>query len=94
MTVAPGSDDLVESPRPNPHRIVRKEDVAGDKHLRNWWIVDAEGKTLGRVATQIACALRGKHKAVFAPHSDVGDFVIESIQRPDFEDFLLKLRRN
>ena len=44
--------------------FVRKEDVAGDKHPRNWWIVDAEGKTLGRVATQIARALRGKHKAV------------------------------
>ena len=56
--------------------FVRKEDVASDKHPRNWWIVDAEGKTLGRVATQIARALRGKHKAVFAPHSDVGDFVI------------------
>jgi len=56
--------------------FVRKEDVAGDKHPRNWWIVDADGKTLGRVATQIARALRGKHKAVFAPHSDVGDFVI------------------
>ena len=56
--------------------FVRKEDVAGDKYPRNWWIVDAEGKTLGRVATQIARALRGKHKAVFAPHSDVGDFVI------------------
>ena len=39
--------------------FVRKEDVAGDKHPRNWWIVDAEGKTLGRVATQIARALRG-----------------------------------
>ena len=56
--------------------FVRKEDVASDKHPRNWWIVDAEGKTLGRVATQIARALRGKHKTVFAPHSDVGDFVI------------------
>ncbi|MGA0375639.1 MAG: uL13 family ribosomal protein, partial [bacterium] len=52
--------------------FVRKEDVAGDKHPRNWWIVDAEGKTLGRVATQIARALRGKHKAVFATTSLCG----------------------
>jgi large subunit ribosomal protein L13 len=41
-----------------------------------WLIVDAEGKTLGRLATVIAAALRGKHKPVYAPHMDMGDYVI------------------
>jgi large subunit ribosomal protein L13 len=43
---------------------------------RDWLIVDAEGKTLGRLATQIAERLRGKHKPQFAPHVDIGDFVV------------------
>ncbi len=43
---------------------------------RNWLIVDAEGKNLGRLATQLADALRGKRKPVYTPHIDVGDFVI------------------
>ena len=43
---------------------------------RNWYVVDAEGKTLGRLATQIANVLRGKRKPTYTPHVDVGDFVI------------------
>ena len=43
---------------------------------RKWWIVDLEGKTVGRVATRIAHILRGKHKATFTPHVDDGDYVI------------------
>jgi large subunit ribosomal protein L13 len=43
---------------------------------RNWLVVDASGKTLGRLATQIADTLRGKRKAEYTPHCDVGDFVI------------------
>ena len=43
---------------------------------RNWLVVDASGKTLGRLATQIADALRGKRKPDYTPHCDVGDFVI------------------
>ena len=43
---------------------------------RGWYVVDAEGKTLGRLATQIANVLRGKHKPTYTPHVDVGDFVI------------------
>jgi large subunit ribosomal protein L13 len=43
---------------------------------RNWLIVDASGKTLGRLATQIADALRGKRKPTYTPHIDTGDFVI------------------
>jgi large subunit ribosomal protein L13 len=43
---------------------------------RNWVLVDAEGKTLGRLATQIADTLRGKRKPTYTPHVDVGDFVV------------------
>ena len=43
---------------------------------RNWLVVDADGKTLGRLATQIADALRGKRKPEYTPHIDTGDFVI------------------
>jgi len=43
---------------------------------RKWWLVDAEGKVLGRLATRIAHILRGKHKPCFAAHVDCGDFVV------------------
>ena len=43
---------------------------------RQWFVVDAEGKTLGRLATEIARVLRGKHKPVYSPAQDVGDYVI------------------
>ena len=43
---------------------------------REWYLVDAEGKTLGRLATQLASALRGKGKPEYTPHVDTGDFVI------------------
>ena len=43
---------------------------------RDWYVVDAEGKTLGRIATQIADRLRGKGKTAFTPHVDTGDFVV------------------
>ena len=43
---------------------------------RNWYVVDASGFNLGRLATRIAIVLRGKNKAAFTPHMDVGDFVI------------------
>jgi large subunit ribosomal protein L13 len=43
---------------------------------QDWFIVDATGKTLGRMATEIAHRLRGKHKAEYTPHMDVGDFII------------------
>lgn len=41
-----------------------------------WYVVDAEGQVLGRLATEIAVLLRGKHKPIFTPHLDTGDFVI------------------
>jgi large subunit ribosomal protein L13 len=43
---------------------------------RKWYVVDADGKTLGRLATQVAIVLRGKHKPTFTPHVDTGDHVI------------------
>ena len=49
----------------------RKEDL-----VRSWYVIDADGLTLGRLATKVAHVLRGKHKATFTPHIDCGDFVI------------------
>jgi len=46
------------------------------KAQREWWVIDATGQTLGRLASQIATVLRGKHKPTFSPHVDGGDFVI------------------
>ena len=43
---------------------------------RDWYIVDAEGKTLGRIATEIAARLRGKHKPEYTPHVDTGDYIV------------------
>ena len=49
----------------------KKEEV-----VRNWYVIDAAGKNLGRIATEAATLLRGKHKPTFTPHVDCGDFVI------------------
>ncbi len=43
---------------------------------RDWYVVDAEGKTLGRLASEIARRLRGKHKAEYTPHVDTGDYIV------------------
>ena len=43
---------------------------------RDWYVVDAEGQTLGRLATRVATVLRGKHKPIYTPHLDTGDHVI------------------
>jgi large subunit ribosomal protein L13 len=43
---------------------------------RRWWVVDAEGKVLGRLASEVAQILRGKHKPMFSTHLDVGDYVV------------------
>ena len=67
------------SPTPNPMQLVKmmktyqakKEEVT-----RDWVLVDAEDKILGRLASGIAHRLRGKHKAIYAPYMDTGDFVI------------------
>src|SRR5918999_2571600 len=72
-----------------PRGLPRGRFRAHDQHLllktyvatpqdreRNWLLVDAEGQTLGRLATQIADALRGKRKPTYTPHVDTGDFVV------------------
>ncbi len=56
--------------------FARKEDVNSGDIERKWWIVDAEGQTLGRPSTRIADVLRGRHKPIYTPHVDVGDFVV------------------
>ena len=43
---------------------------------RDWYVIDAEGKTLGRMATEIARRLRGKHKPEYTPHVDTGDYIV------------------
>ncbi|MFA5181367.1 MAG: 50S ribosomal protein L13 [Syntrophales bacterium] len=50
---------------------VKKEEI-----IKDWCVVDAQGKILGRLASEIASRLRGKHKPIYTPHLDTGDFVI------------------
>jgi len=50
--------------------------VKPDKVERKWFVIDAEGKILGRVAAKAASIVRGKEKAIFAPHQEMGDFVV------------------
>ena len=47
-----------------------------DEVRKNWWLVDAAGCSVGRLASEVAVLLRGKHKAEFTPHIDTGDFVV------------------
>ena len=51
--------------------VAKEQDIA-----KKWYVVDAKDRVLGRLATQIAMRLRGKHKPVFTPHADTGDFVV------------------
>ncbi len=44
--------------------------------VRKWWVIDAEGQTLGRISSKIAMILRGKNKAGYTPHTDCGDYVV------------------
>lgn len=56
---------------------IRKEQFGNKGDLeRSWFYVDAEGKTLGRLSSQIAKVLQGKHKPIYTPHVDTGDYVI------------------
>ncbi len=52
---------------------IRTEDAPG---MRKWYVVDADGETVGRLSSKIATVLRGKHKPTYTPHVDTGDFVI------------------
>ncbi len=51
--------------------VAKKEDIS-----RDWFVVDATDQVLGRLASEVARRLRGKHKAIFTPHVDTGDFII------------------
>ena len=51
--------------------IPRRDDIN-----RKWWVVDADGQRLGRMASHVASVLRGKHRPIYTPHLDTGDFVI------------------
>jgi len=56
--------------------FVAKREEMGQSWQRNWYLVDAKGKTLGRLASRIAHVLMGKHKPIYTPHVDVGDYVV------------------
>ncbi len=63
------------APRRNPNKSFQStaEQGAAD---RGWWVVDATDKPLGRLASEVASRLRGKHKPTYTPHCDTGDFVV------------------
>ncbi len=56
--------------------LLMKREEMGQTWSRDWYVVDATGKTLGRLASQIAMRLMGKHKPTYTPHVDVGDYII------------------
>jgi len=56
--------------------FVAKREEMGNSWQRQWYLVDAKGKTLGRLASRIAHVLMGKHKPIYTPHVDVGDYVV------------------
>ena len=64
------------SSRALPEEAVKTHSTKPSEITRDWWLVDAEGVVLGRLASEVAKRLRGKHKPNFAPHLDVGDHVI------------------
>ena len=67
----------IENTNEKLSRVFMKSYIAKPADVkRDWYIVDAEGKTLGRLATEIATILRGKNNPTFTPHVDGGDFVI------------------
>jgi len=55
---------------------MRTISAKADEVKRDWFLIDAEDKTLGRIATEIAHRLRGKHKAIYTPHVDTGDYIV------------------
>jgi large subunit ribosomal protein L13 len=70
----PPSPSPSGSPAPAPHG--RSTFQAKSNFRNGWFVVDVEGKTLGRAATKIATVLRGKHRPTFTRHADAGDFVV------------------
>ncbi|NNF34018.1 MAG: 50S ribosomal protein L13 [Saprospiraceae bacterium] len=54
----------------------KTKSVSKDEVTRTWYVVDADGEVVGRIASKIASVLRGKHKPSYTPHADTGDFII------------------
>ena len=69
--LGPGKVPVLMAVNPNKTWLMRPQDVK-----RRWYVVDASGQVLGRLASRVAAVLRGKHKPEFTPHVDGGDFVI------------------
>ena len=69
------SPTVVGAPARNLHRSFQATPATAQAN-REWWVVDATDKPLGRLASQVASVLRGKHKPTFTPHADTGDHVI------------------
>src|SRR5262249_16192960 len=69
---------FVEAPQAHGRDFMSTHSTTRDEALggRKWWVVDVAGLPVGRVASQIACILRGKHKPSYTPSLDVGDFVV------------------
>jgi large subunit ribosomal protein L13 len=67
--------EAAKAAKPRNHRsyVATPKDAEAN---RVWWVVDATGKSLGRLASHVASVLRGKHKPTFTPHEDAGDFVV------------------
>ena len=55
---------------------VAKNEEVGTEWNRDWYVVNADGKRLGRLATEVATILKGKHKPIYTPHVDTGDYVV------------------
>jgi large subunit ribosomal protein L13 len=56
--------------------VMKTISAKADDVKRDWFVIDADGKTLGRLATEIARRLRGKHKTIYTPHVDTGDYIV------------------
>ena len=72
-----GTPVVFALPKPKPlGRDMKTFSAKPNEVTKNWLLIDAEGQTLGRMATAIATRLRGKHKAEYTPHVDTGDYVV------------------
>ncbi len=67
---------MLPSPTFIEMKIMRTKSITKTEINKEWWVADAEGKTLGRFSSKIAQILRGKHKPMFTPNLDMGDYVI------------------
>ena len=71
-----GADELSESRKQQGERAVKTFSATPKDITRQWYVIDAEEMVLGRLATETARRLRGKHKPIYTPHMDTGDYII------------------